>query len=226
PGDSIREIDWLSTLLLRGETLGGAMPLKRVPTSEYEGYDVRLWQPRMEIYLDVSGSMPDPRRALNAMTLAAQILSLGATRAGGWVRAALYSSEPVVYWQWCRSETEISRFLMHYIGGGTSYPFRLLSRSIADCGTDQPIRVVITDRDFDVNYGFEPENAGIFREAAERSPHFILLLHCPDPERVRHYRSQGAKVVEVPDLSDFPRLTAELTLALFPVDLRDCNGSV
>jgi hypothetical protein len=225
-GDSIRDIDWLATLLQRGDALGGAMPLKRIPTGDYEGFDVTLWQPRVEIYLDVSGSMPDPRRALNAMTLAAQILTLGTTRAGGWVRAVLYSSEPVLYWQWCRSEVEISRFLMHYIGSGTDYPFRLLSRSVDECGADQPIRVLITDRDFDANYDAAPDNARIFAEAARRSPHFIMLLHCPRPERVRHYRSQGATVVEVPDLNDFPRLTAELTLALFPQESRDSNVAV
>ena len=111
--DSIREIDWLSTLIQRGADLGAAQPVKRISIAEVEGYDVRLWQPRIEIYLDVSGSMPNPIYHLNAMTLAAQILTLGATRAGGTVRAALYSHEPVLYWSWCRSEIEISKFLMH-----------------------------------------------------------------------------------------------------------------
>ena len=217
--DSVREIDWLTTLLHRGTELGVAQPLKRIPIAETEGYDVRLWQPRMEIYLDVSGSMPNPIFQLNAMTLAAQILTLGTTRAGGSVRAALYSHEPVLYWSWCRSDVEMSRFLMHYIGGGTDYPFELLKISCAECRDDQPIRVVITDSDFDHNYTSHTDNAGIFATAAEKSPHWILLLHRPDPQHVKLYRAQGATVVEVSDLADFPRLATELAHGLFPDDV-------
>lgn len=219
-GDSTTEIDWLGTFLQRGESLGRAQPLRRVTAAEEEGVDTPIWNPRVEIYLDVSGSMPDPRSSLNAMTLAAQILTLGAVRSGGAVRAALYSSDPVLYWQWCRSETEISRFLMHYIGAGTMFPFPLLGRSIAECRSDQPIRIVITDSDFDSNYDASPEHPSIFAEAARVSPHFVQLLHRPQPARVGHYRSQGATVIEVGDFEDFPRMATQLALALFPDDPR------
>ncbi len=90
-GDPTRDIDWMATLMLRGRELGGAMPLKRVKVAEEEGLEAPFWQPRMEIYLDVSGSMPNPCVAINAMTLAALILATGTVRAGGWVRALLYS---------------------------------------------------------------------------------------------------------------------------------------
>ena len=36
--------------------------------AEEEGLEAPLRQPRMEIYLDVSGSMPNPCFAINAMT--------------------------------------------------------------------------------------------------------------------------------------------------------------
>jgi hypothetical protein len=175
-----------------------------------------LWQPRLEIYLDVSGSMPNPIFELNAMTLAAQILTLGTTRAGGSVRAALYSHEPVLYWSWCRSDVEMSRFLMHYIGGGTCFPFELLRKSCDECGPDQPIRVVISDGDFDRNYESNDENRGIFVSAAKCSPNWILLLHRPQPERVALYRSLGAFVIVIDEFADFPRLAADLTNSLFP----------
>ena len=214
--DPIREIDWLTTLQVRGAELGVAQPLKRIPMAETEGFDVQLWQPRVEIYLDVSGSMPNPIFRLNAMTLAAQILTLATTRAGGWVRSALYSSAPVLYWDWCRSEIEMSRFLMHYIGGGTDFPFQLLKQSCDHCGPDQPMRSVITDTDFDVNFSAHSDNEPIVLEAITRSPHFILLLHRPNLERVKHYRVLGAEVVEVDELNDFPRVATDLARALFP----------
>src|SRR5438270_800083 len=80
-------------------------------------------------------------------------------RAGGWARAVLYSGAAVPFWEWCRSEAELSRFLMHYIGGGTAFPFDLLRKSIVECGPAQPIRVVITDADFHNNYETLPDSA-------------------------------------------------------------------
>jgi hypothetical protein len=216
PGDATRDIDWLATLSLRGRELGGALPLKRVKVAEEEGLEAPLWQPRMEIYLDVSGSMPNPCLAVNALTLAAQILATGTVRAGGRVRAVVFSTAPVLFWEWSRSEVEVSRFLMHYVGGGTIFPFEILDASVQQCAGDQPIRVVITDRDWDRNFDASPQHAAIVARAVEQSPHFVLLLHAPDPSRVARYRGLGAAVVEVQARDDFPRLAADLTLALFP----------
>lgn len=218
PGDSPRDIDWLTTLVQRGPIYGAVEPLQRTRIAEVEGFDVPLWQPRVEIYLDVSGSMPDPRRTRNAMTLAAHILNVGAIRAGGWVRALLYSTGHVAYWQWARSEVELSRFLMHYIGAGTAFPFDVLHKSVAECGAVQPIRLVITDPDFDMNYKAKSANARIFADAVAASPHFVLLLHAPRPERVAHYRKVGARVVPVPQMDNFPRMAADLSRALFAED--------
>jgi hypothetical protein len=215
-GDAVRDIDWLATLLERGEVLGAASPLKRHRIAEYEGQEVPLWQPRMEIYLDVSGSMPDPRLAINAMTLAAQILMMGTIRAGGWVRALIYSNAPVLFWEWGRSEVEMSRFLMHYVGGGTNFPFAVLERSVRECHQGQPIRIIISDTDFDMNYANAPQNAAVFLEAVRTSPHLILLQHRPNSDRTGQYRKIGATVIEVENMQDFPRLAADLTLALFP----------
>lgn len=223
PGEPLRDIDWLATLTQRGEVFGSAQPLKRLQIAEREGYDVPLWQPRVEIYLDVSGSMPDPRRTRNAMTLAAQILSTAAIRAGGWARAVLYSSAPVIHWEWCRSEAELSRFLMHYVGGGTDFPFDVLEQSVVACGTAQPIRAVITDRDFDSNYEARPQNAGIFTAAVRASPHFVLLLHGPDPERSAVYQGLGAQVVAVEQMEDYPAMAAALSQALFAEGARGAD---
>lgn len=215
-GDPVRSIDWLTTFVQRGEVLGSAMPLVRTQVAEYEGHEVSFWRPRMEIYLDVSGSMPDPRDSHNAMTLAAQILVAGTIRAGGWVRALLYSGDSVRYWEWCRSEVEMSRFLMHYIGGGTDYPFATLDDSVAECRRDQPIRVVISDWDFDRNYDDDERAPDILARAIEASSRFILLLHTPDPGKIKRYRDRGASVIEVAKMDDFPRMAADLTFALFP----------
>lgn len=215
PGDPIASIDWVATLLQRGEELGSAAPLLRERIPDEEGRGAPAWEGRVEIYLDVSGSMPDPKRALNAMTLAAQILALGAVRAGGSARALVYSTGYESSWGWSRSESAISRFLLTYIGQGTEFPFEVLKSSVDELRAEQPVRIIITDRDFDYNYDARRANADTFAEAAARSAALVLLLHDPWLERSTRYERAGARVVAVRKLDDFPRLSAELSFALF-----------
>lgn len=214
-GDPMAEIDWIATLRLRGDKLGGIAPLRRERLAESEGAEVPIWQRKVEIYLDVSGSMPDPRRSINAMTLGALVLATGAIRADGAVRALLYSSSYVRHWDWCRSELEIARFLMHYIGGGTDFPFDVLSQSVAECGGTRPVRVVITDSDFDSNCAAHEGNLGVVWNAVRHSHPLVLLLHAPRPASVARYRELGAQVVPVSKLEDFPSMAAGLARALF-----------
>jgi hypothetical protein len=214
-GDPIQHIDWRSTLQQFGPTLGAIQPLKRVQIPELEGYEVPMWRPRMEIYLDVSGSMPNPCRQRNAMTLAAQILTMATIRAGGWVRGLLYSTSEVTYWDWCRSEIEMSRFLMHYIGGGTQFPFHILESSVEECRHQAPIRVVISDWDFDYNYKENERHARIFRQACPASSPMILLLHLAEDHDVKHLQSDGAELIRIQELDDFPNMAAALSQTLF-----------
>jgi hypothetical protein len=213
PGDPLRDVDWAATLSQRGPLLGAALPLRRQRVAEAEGWEVPLWQPRVEVYLDVSGSMPDPRLTRNAMTLAAQILVTGAIRAGGWARAVLYSGAAVPFWEWCRSETELSRFLMHYVGGGTAFPFDLLRKSVVECGPAQPTRVIITDGDFHHNYGGSPDRAA-FAEAGRVSPHLVLMLHATGDQDGQYARA-GARLITVRELEDYPTMAVALANALF-----------
>ena len=225
PGDTVRDIDWLGTLLHRGDKLGTCMPLKRIYESEIEGEDVRFYQARMEIYLDVSGSMPNPCITLNPMTLAAQILTSATIRSGGQVRIALYSHTSIEFWEWSRSERDLSGFLMHYIGGGTEFPFELLEKSFRDCGRDQPIRIVITDDDFDANVSSTPRATSILCDVASHSPGFILLklgsTMLEDSAEVTvpstsTYRTFGLTVVPVTEFDNYPKIARDLAWALFP----------
>lgn len=214
-GDPIAEIDWIATLRLRGAELGGIAPLRRERLAECEGADVPLWSCQLELYLDVSGSMPDPRRQLNPLTLAALVLAMGAIRAGGSVRALLFSSEHVRLWDWCRSELDLSRFLMHYIGGGTTFPFDVLEASVREGGTGRPVRVVITDSDFDRNHDSDPRHAAVFAQAIDRSGPMVLLLHAPSADMIARFTRAGAQVVPVRLFDDFPTVAAALGRALF-----------
>lgn len=215
PGDPVQEIDWRASWL-RGEEIGPALPVRRIQEADREGEDVRFMETRMEIYLDVSGSMPNPCLNVNPMTLAAQILCTASIRAGGAVRVLLYSSQILQHWSWCRSETELSGFLMHYIGGGTSFPFEVLEDSIRELTHRQPIRVIITDHDFDANVAKESTALSLLAAAVKDSPGLILLQSGGDEASTRTYRRLGVRVVPVQELDSYPRLARELAWALFP----------
>ena len=215
PGEAVREIDWRGTLAQRGDEWGVAQPLKREREDSLEGASPALWIPKMEIYLDVSGSMPDPKSQVNAMTLAAQILCLSTIRHEGKVRALVYSGNTIKSWDWVRSEQVISKFLMNYIGGGTVFPFGELVFSVHECHADPPIRVIISDSDFDANCKGTPNAFTLLSDAAKLSRPLVLLLHRPHKLAAENYRKAGAQVVIVERLDDFPKLAADLTKSLF-----------
>jgi hypothetical protein len=216
PEEPAQAIDWLATLQQRGPAIGAALPLKRLHEAERDGEDVRFLEARMEIYLDVSGSMPNPCLAINPMTLAAQVLVTATIRAGGQVRLALYSHTALRHWDWCRSENELSGFLMHYIGGGTAFPFEVLEQSARELAGRQPIRVIITDQDFDANVEQESRAPAILAAAVKDSPGLILLKSGPPADGGTPYRRLGIRVLPVAELTDYPRLARELAWALFP----------
>lgn len=224
PGEPLRDIDWQATIAQRGDQFGAAMPLRREKEETEEGTSAKPWRVRIEIYLDVSGSMPDPKTRINAMTLAAQILSLSALRHQGQVRALIYSGNTMKMWEWARSEIRVSQFLMNYIGGGTEFPFEVLSESVSECGPEQPIRAIISDTDFDYNYVHTRGASKIFAEAAKRSRPLVLLQHGGGDRNVKKYGAEGARVIPVTRLDDFPRLAAALARSLFGDGARRASG--
>jgi hypothetical protein len=104
---------------------------------------------------------------------------------------------------------------MHYIGAGTRFPFARLADSLQECGEKKPIRVVITDPDFNMNFAKEAKARQILSEAARCSAPLVLLLHNVAKEAASEYRKLGAAVVQIADLGDYPKMAAQLATELF-----------
>lgn len=214
PGESPAKIDWTASVIERG-VLAGALPRQRDlepdPPPEPEGE-----LPWVEIYLDTSGSMPSPEHQLNAMTLAAQILSASAIRRGGSVRGIVYSSgEPTVS-DWMRDEEAAREFLLGYIGGGTAFPFDLLRESAEE--RDDAIRVIVSDSDFLYNVGGEEQKRDLLL-GTERSRLLIAFLAVPQADRAREAIGPAAgsphfRLATVRKLDDFAAAAAELADAV------------
>ncbi len=220
-GDAPKDIDWLASIGGGGVDFGVISPLKRDWIDDDPSTATPDWRIRLEIYLDVSGSMPDPKTQVNPMTLAAQVLAMSALRNGGQARALIYSTNNVKHWEWTRSEMEMSRFLMQYIGGGTDFPFAILEKSVKECGLNQPIRVVLTDSDFHYNLraattGKAPAAPAIVAAAAAKAPFVALLNNASAGDQwVNEIAAAGATTVPVADLASFPKTAAALGEALF-----------
>jgi hypothetical protein len=217
-GADASEIDWLGSLNQRG-LLAAAAPLRRTwDLDEEPGEAPGI--PRLEIYLDTSGSMPNPAAGLNAMTLAAQVLATLAVRRGSRVRACVYSYVDPLCSEWMQSERVARRFLFHYIGGGTQFPFEV-ARAWAqrDPGV---VRVVISDADF--THNLRAADQAAFQATIRRSRHVVLLLLGVTEAQVRAQWTlpvpDKLKVVTVESLDDFAPLAAQLADSLFPREER------
>ncbi|MBI2378585.1 MAG: hypothetical protein HYV07_31590 [Deltaproteobacteria bacterium] len=206
--DSVAEIDWTATALRGGVTLGELVKRERDSEEGVEAGTGRL--SRIELYLDISGSMPSGRAELNAMTLSAVILAVSAIRSRAAVRSILWSDCRFVK-EWCRSESAACRFLLSHSGGGTLFPFDELERSLSVHRDDQPFRVIISDAGFVENVRASSGRAGAAIRAARASG--LAAVLCVDPSEDLH--ALGARTLRVPDVNDLPRAAALLARHLF-----------
>lgn len=211
PGMSLGRVDWAATLRARGARLGRAAPMVRQHEGEDPGHTPAVVWPKLELWVDVSGSMPDPSRQLNAMTLSATVLLLAASRAGAACRVCLFGDRLLEDHDWTRSEVRLCEQVVGYQGASTRVPFWRMRESM-NASRDQPLRVVISDGDFDTHYA----NSALGRTVVARAaPTLVLVLHGGDPDWAAHYEAAGATVVSVDDPDDLPTVTASLAAALF-----------
>ncbi len=215
PGDPVGDLDWGATLVRGGRALAPAMAVRRLRHSEATGHDAATSLPRLELFLDTSGSMPDPTREVNPMTLAAMVLLESALAAGGTARLLRYSEDFRWSGPWSQDREALGGFLMGWMGKGTLFPFEELERSASAEASRAPTRVVLSDQDFDGNFAQHPLAAHVLRHAASRSRPLVLVLHRASPARAATYRSLGARTVAVPSLAAFPRIAGDLARELF-----------
>jgi hypothetical protein len=213
-GDDPSQIDWTLTVLSQGP-LAAVAPLRREleadvpPPSE-------LGVPAVEIYLDTSGSMPNPQNQLNAMTLAAQVLSATALRKRATVRGIVYSDGSPAVSPWMYDEETARDFLLHYIGGGTMFPFELFTKLARE--RPDALRIIISDTDFLSNVA-DVANMKRLEEGVRRSRAVVAFLAVPDEHRTRQalkpvLGDKRFRLVVVKWMSEFGPAAAALSEAL------------
>lgn len=103
----------------------------------------------LDIYIDCSGSMPDPSIKVSYLALAGTILALSALRRGASVQATLWSGtgQFATTNGFVRDERSILGILTGYISGGTAFPLHVLRDTYQKRRADDPAAhvVVISD---------------------------------------------------------------------------------
>lgn len=222
-GDDLAGLDWIGSVLRAGGApVPGQSTVARtfLPSEPRPGKTEAPW---IEIYVDSSGSMPNPTRAHSHQVEAGFVLAHAAVKAGGRVRIVQYSAQKqcVAMDSFTRSTRPAYEALVGYIGGGTWFPWDELARSLKAWKRVARVRrVVLSDWDFISNFeGHEPA-AGLCRTAAEAGGFTALLnVSAYYEERAKALREAGVEVVRVEDWSTVAEVARALSGALFGAEV-------
>lgn len=145
-GEPIEAVDWLATTLRSPVVVPGVTTVQRL-AGTVEG-DRRDKQPvDLDIYVDSSGSIPNPARYESFLALAGAILALSALRVGARVQATLWSgtNQFTSTDGFVRDERAVLSILTGYFGGGTAFPLHVLRETYRD--RDRPTHIVVISDD-------------------------------------------------------------------------------
>jgi hypothetical protein len=148
-GDPLDEIDWLQTLTQSPIPVPGVTTLRRVYGAE-PGTDRKVEPVDLDIYVDSSGSMPNPAQRISYLTLAGAIIALSALKVGSRVQATLWSGKNQFMCTdgFTSLETDILSILTGFYGGGTAFPIHKLRDTYASRKeTDRDVHILIISDD-------------------------------------------------------------------------------
>ncbi len=162
-GEPFDEIDWLQSLLICPVPIPGVTTVRREyglsPGSEPARTPIDL-----DIYVDSSGSMPNPARSLSYPALAGAVIALSALRTGARVQVTLWSGKNQLMSTpgFVREEDAILAVLTGCIGGGTQFPLPKLRDSYAARSQfDRPAHILVVSDDGASTMFDSPDERGV-----------------------------------------------------------------
>ena len=144
-GSPIENADWVQSVIYSPNVIPGMTTLQRV-WGTTQGAQPSKEPLDLDLYVDCSGSMPNPQVAVSYLTLAGAIIALSALRAGGRVQATLWSGTRQYRMTdgFVRDADDVLRILTGYFGGGTAFPIHILRDTYAKRRkTDRPVRILV-----------------------------------------------------------------------------------
>lgn len=129
-GHPLDEADWFQSVLQSPRVVPGMTTVQRV-WGTTEGTLPERIPLDLDLYVDCSGSMPNPQQVTSYLALAGAVLCLSALRAGARIHATLWSGKHEVTETsgFVRDETAILRVLTGYYGDGTQFPIHVLRKT-------------------------------------------------------------------------------------------------
>lgn len=150
--DPLDALDLFGSLLQSPHVIPGVTTVQRV-YGEAPGSDPARVPLDLDIYVDCSGSMPNPAVNVSYLALCATILALSALRAGARVQATLWSSPGrfETTGGFIRDEKRVLGTVTGYVSGGTAFPLHILRETYRDRKPSEPPAhiVVISDNGCD-----------------------------------------------------------------------------
>lgn len=131
-GDPIERIDWRESLTRSPRPIPGLTTVQRRWGTQ-PGREPQRQPLDLDVYVDSSGSMPDPSMQLSWPALAGAVICLSALRVGAAVQVTLWASRQQVMSTkgFVRSSDDCLRVLTGYYGGGTQFPLPTLRETHA-----------------------------------------------------------------------------------------------
>lgn len=126
-GDPLDALDGLQSVLLSPRVIPGVTTVQRHYGQEPGQTQVKS-PIDLDLYVDSSGSMPNPQQHVSYLSLAGAVIALSALRSGSRVQVTLWSGKN----QFMRTngfvldEPAILRTLTGFYGGATAFPIHLL----------------------------------------------------------------------------------------------------
>lgn len=147
-GEPLDEIDWLQSVMQSPRPVPGITTVRRLYGQEQSSTPQR--RPiDLDLYVDSSGSMPDPQVQTSYPSLAGAIVALSALRAGSAVQVTLWSGKQQFMHTsgFVRDEHDILRVLTGFYGGSTCFPIQHLRATYARGARKRPTHLLMISDD-------------------------------------------------------------------------------
>ena len=148
-GSPFDQIDWMESLIRSPIVFPGLTTVQR-QFGNVEGENPSTEPIDLDIYVDSSGSMPNPQATVSYLALAGAIITLSALRVGARVQATLWSGtkEFITTDGFVQSQDKILSVLVGYFGGATAFPIHILRETfIKRKPSDRPCHILMISDD-------------------------------------------------------------------------------
>jgi hypothetical protein len=148
-GSPLEDADWMQSVITNPRIIPGVTTVQRT-WGVTEGSRPQKEPLDLDLYVDCSGSMPNPQSATSFLTLAGAIIALSALRAGARVQATLWSGarQFITTDGFVRDETRILQILTGYLGGATAFPIHILRDTFQSRKpADRPAHILVISDD-------------------------------------------------------------------------------